>query len=184
MADMEKSQDEVVLSSKDTSVELKTQLESEPTPQRKVESFETANGSEYSYDETGRTVRHKTVTGERFEKQDLTVFAKLDHFGAQKILRAYRKQGEPERGVDIIEEAHDGKVEIVRSLEEIIDPSRLFIGVHVDGQVVAMYPASLYPEIGDSVYDTRAYQAEGMDDDKWRVERHLGNEVTKINYKD
>jgi activator of 2-hydroxyglutaryl-CoA dehydratase len=40
-----------------------------------VEKFRTAQGSIYTYDETDRTTRFKTATGEQHETQDVTVFA-------------------------------------------------------------------------------------------------------------
>ena len=152
-------------------------------PQDTVASFETDHGSVYTYDDTGRTSRYKTATGEQHEAQDVTVFVSLSPDETQQVLRAYRPglpTAERNAKVYVIEQTDEITGTIIRTRDQIENPVSLFLASIVDGTVQLRSRASLFPQIGAHVFDTRHFQA---DDGNSYTERHLGNKVSKINYK-
>lgn len=158
------------------------QTKVQETPPKKVRSFQTAQGSVYTYDNQGRTTRFKTSTGEQDHVQDITVFVELTPEQEQKFLEAYRHTSPESRDkkIYVLERQPDNTPRIVRKLEDVKDPSKLYLGIVQGGQVIGTKEATLIPTIGYQVFDTRHYQENG----EWKTERHLGNKVTKIDYID
>lgn len=157
------------------------QKESLPQPQETVESFETAQGSVYEYDKTGHSSRFKTSTGEQMDPQDITVFVDLSLDQQQDVLSAYRTRDLTQKTkVYVVERQEDDSAKIIRNKEELKNPSDLYLAIFKDGVMAENMPASLFPKIGSNVFDTRHFK----DGRQWMTERHLGNKVTKINYKD
>jgi hypothetical protein len=145
-----------------------------------VKSFETAHGSVYSYGEDGRTSRFKTETGEQMETQDITVFAHLTLDQQQDVLEAYRAKNPLEKTkVYVVERQEDGLPKIVRATGDISHPTELFLAIYRNRQMAENVPVSLIPKVGANVFDTRHYLKDGV----WMTERHLGNKVTKVNYR-
>ena len=153
-----------------------TELEdSSEIPQ--IARFSTAKGSVYSYDAEGKTTRFKATTGEQHERQDLTLFLPLTPEQKQKFLDATHLET---RKVYAVERLPDDSYRILRDVSGIGDPNRVYLGVFKDGKMLGANPAFLHPVVGYNVFDTRHYQ----EDSKWLTERHLGNRVTEITYKD
>lgn len=145
-----------------------------------VESFETARGSVYIYDAEGRTTRFKTATGEPHDTQDITVFAHMTPEQRQKVSDAYRIENQAEETrVYVVERQEDGQPKVVRKVEDVTRPSELFLTVSRNGRMAGSVRASLMPEVGTTVFDARHFLKDGV----WETERHLGHEVTKINYR-
>lgn len=150
-------------------------------PQDIVASFETAQGSVYTYNETGQTTHYKTVTGEQMVPQDITVFAYLDIQQNQDFLAAYRTNDQLQKTkVYVVERQPDDRPKIIRKIDEVQYPEGLHLAIFKDGVMDENVPATLFPRVGANVFDTRHFQQDGT----WKTERHLGNKVTKINYRD
>lgn len=150
-------------------------------PQQTIDSFETAKGSIYDYNEGGQTTRYKTATGEKMATQDLTVFAPLSLQQEQDLLVAYRtKNPTQETKVYVVERQPDDTATIVRSVDQVRNPGMLYLAISRDGKIAENVPATLFPKVGFNVFDTRHFKQDGT----WMTERHLGNKVTKINYKE
>jgi predicted NAD-dependent protein-ADP-ribosyltransferase YbiA (DUF1768 family) len=138
-----------------------------------VESFETAKGSVYTVLPNGKTQRFKTATGEQNEPNDLIVFVKFENAQQeQDFLYAQNRQ--------------DGKkLYVVDSAGNVYDTNEQVKGKDVklaiikDGKVIETVETSLEPKIGYNTFDQRRYDEKG---EKYRS-THLGNKVTKINYK-
>jgi hypothetical protein len=138
-----------------------------------IESFETAKGSVYTVLPNGKTQRFKTATGEQNEPNDLIVFVKFkDAQQEQDFLSAQNRQ--------------DGKkLYVVDSAGNVYDTNEQVKGKDVklaiikDGKVIETVETSLEPKIGYNTFDQRRYEEKG---EKYRS-THLGNKVTKINYK-
>lgn len=151
-----------------------------PRPQDQVVSFQTAQGSVYTYSENGQTARFKTATGEQMQPQDITVFATLTPEQEQDILLAYRSKHPTQKTkVYVVERQPDDSPKIIRRVDQVVKPDALYLAIFRDGAMAENVPASLYPQIGANVFDTRHFQQ----GDVWMTERHLGNKVTDITYK-
>ncbi|MGC1176879.1 MAG: hypothetical protein WA843_02315, partial [Candidatus Saccharimonadales bacterium] len=123
----------------------------------------------------------KTATGEQMESQDITVFANPTFEQEQDILTAYRTKNPVRKTkVYVVERQPDDSSKIIRKASEVQRPEGLYLAIFRDGVMAENMPASLFPQVGANVFDTRHYQQDGT----WMTERHLGNKVTKINYKD
>lgn len=149
-----------------------------------VEQFQTAHGSVYTYDSEGCTTRYKTATGEQHATQDITVFVDLSASEEQVFLAAYRRAGfmlDGERvRVYVTEILDTGAGKIVRSRGEVTNPERLMLTILTDKKrAVRVKRASLQPAEGLITFDTRHFVEEGVT----YTERHLGNEVVKIDYR-
>lgn len=158
-----------------------------------VDQFKTAHGSVYSYDEAGRTTRFKTIVSEQKAAQDITVFADLTRDEQRMFLPALHAEGGLRHGdavlkVYVTEKMEDGTGKIIRTRDDVGDPNRLaltMLGGHRGGTFAAedvayAKRASLQPAEGLSVFDTRHFTESGVA----MTERHLGNEVTQIDYVD
>ncbi len=153
--------------------------ESEGRPQDMVESFETAKGSIYRYDDYGRTTRFKTATGEQIETQGITVFVDPNDQQVRQIRDAYLLEGASDRTVYIVEKRPDSSAKIVRDISEVEDRRRLGLVVTRGGKPILLLPASIFPILGHHVFDMRHYEK----GDEEMTERHLGHTVSKINYR-
>jgi hypothetical protein len=153
---------------------------------RKVASFETAKGSIYTYDEDGKTTRFKPAAIARGEtpdqnRQDVTVFVHLSPDAQQKYLDAIHAHTDDptrKRKVYVVERQTDGTPRIIRDIAQITDPENVYLAALRNGLVIGSTKASIQPELGANVFDTRHY----LEQDKWLTERHLGNKVVKRNY--
>ena len=157
-----------------------------------VRSFQTAQGSIYTYDASGRTTRYKTATHEQMVPQDVTVFANLSLQQEQEFLEAHRgtvlRDGKRVK-VYVAEKQPDGTGRIIEHLDDIDYPDKLAL-VGIDGKsngrfgadnVVMAVGATLDPTLGMNTFDTRSYRdGEGT----FMRERHLGNKVTEIEHID
>jgi hypothetical protein len=150
-------------------------------PQHTVASFETGQGSVYTYSETGQTTRYKTATGEKMTPRDITVFVSLDIQQEQDVLAAYRTSDQLQKTkVYVVERQPNDRPKIIRKTDEVQYPEGLYLATFKDGVMAENIPATLFPQVGFNVFDTRHFQQDGT----WKTERHLGNKVTKINYKE
>lgn len=145
-----------------------------------VESFETARGSVYTYDDEGRTTRLKTATGELHATQDIAVFAHLTPEQQRKLSTAFRPENlDGGTKVYVVERQEDDQPKVIRAVEDVTRPSELFIAISRNGHMAGSVRASLMPEVGATVFDTRHFLEDGV----WKTERHLGHDVTRINYR-
>lgn len=144
-----------------------------------IESFTTAKGSVYTYDSEGRTSRFKTATGEQYPPQDITVFADLDPDENQEFLRAIHQPSESDQGkrVYVIELDEHKTPKIIKSLDQVKNPDNLYLSIVRDGKPLMVKHASILPEEGATVFDTRLYKT---NDGETRRERHLGNKVVDV----
>jgi hypothetical protein len=138
-----------------------------------VESFETAKGSVYTVLPDGKTQRFKTVTGEKNDPQDLIVFAKFkDAQQEQDFLSAQnRKNGQKLVVVD-----KDGNI---YNTNEEIKGKDVKLAIIKDGNIIETAETSIDPKIGYNTFDQRRFEKDGEP----VRSTHLGNKVTKINYK-
>lgn len=149
--------------------------------EKKPAGFMTANGSLYTYDDTGRTTRHKTATGEQMPRQDITVFAYMTDEESQMFLDAiHATTGDPETDwiARIVERNEDSTVKVVNDINEVSRPDSLYLIVTRGPKVLQHVKASAMPVEGMNVFDMRHYQKGS----ELRSERHLGNKVVKISY--
>ena len=138
-----------------------------------IESFETSKGSVYTVLPNGKTQRFKTATSELNEPNDLIVFVKFKNSKQeQDFLSAQNRQ--------------DGqKLYVIDSKGNVYDTNEQVKGKDVklaiikDGKVIETVETSLEPKEGYNTFDQRRYEEKG---EKYRS-THLGNKVTKINYK-
>jgi hypothetical protein len=155
---------------------------------RKVSSFETAKGSVYTYDENGKTTRFKPRAIDRGEnpqneRQDITVFVQLTPEAQRKyldVIHAHADDPAKKRKVYVVEKQPDGTPRILRDIAQITNPDEVYLTAMRNGLVIGATKASIQPEVGAHVFDTRQYE----DDGKTYTERHLGNKVVKINYEE
>lgn len=143
---------------------------------KKVESFETAKGSVYTYDDEGHSTRFKTATGEKLEKQNITVFFDMSPQEEQVLLKAFTDETQ---NVDIVENQSDGTIKIIRRIEDISNPDEINFSIIKGGKVVSAKKATLIPQNGLSVFESQDFLENG----KVLAKRHLGNRVVKINYR-
>lgn len=152
-------------------IELSTEVSK---PSGVVESFETSKGSVYTVLPDGRTQRFKTKTNEQKEPQDLTVFAKFEGQKEDDYLQAlHGVNGETVHVAGII----DGKVQEIKTNDEAAKAEGIkIIIVDKDGKMVSKVDATIKPTEGYTVFDQRKVGENSY-------EKHIGNEVSKINYK-
>jgi len=145
---------------------------------RPVENFTTGRGSVYTYDNEGKTTRFKTATSEQHARQDIMVFVNLNVQEEQDYVDAYRNSTGK---VYVVEKMTDNSPKIIRDVSEVSDKNNLYLAIMVDGKITKLKKASNKPVEGYNTFDARWYQ-----DKKGQTmaDRHLGNKVKKINYKD
>lgn len=144
-----------------------------------IKSFKTAQGSVYTYDSEGKTTRFKTATGEKMERQDITVFVDLTPDEEQEVLRGYLHKEDDNIKVYVLEvEQSDKPPRIIRDINQVKDSGKIALGVLKNGSWSLFKKASVTPIVGWSVFDHKHYQKNG----DWFSDRHLGNKVTEINY--
>lgn len=138
-----------------------------------IESFETAKGSVYTVLPDGKTQRFKTATGEKNDPQDLIVFAKFkDSQQEQDFLSAQnRKDGQKLVVVD-----KDGNI---YNTNEEVKGKDVKLAIIKDGNIIDTAETSIDPKIGYNTFDQRRFEKDGEP----VRSTHLGNKVTKINYK-
>jgi hypothetical protein len=142
-------------------------------PFSNIESFETAKGSVYTVLPDGRTQRFKTATNELNEPYDLIVFVK------------FKNAEEEQEFLEAQNRLNGQKLYIVDSEGNIYNTNKEALGKDVklvivkDDKVIKSVETSLEPKIGYNTFDQRRYEENG---EKYRS-THLGNKVTKINYK-
>jgi hypothetical protein len=138
-----------------------------------VESFETSKGSVYTVLPDGRTQRFKTATKELNEPNDLIVFVKFKNAQQeQDFLSAQNRQnGQKLYVIDSKGNKYD--------TNEQVKGKDVRLAIVKDGKVVETVETSLEPKIGYNTFDQRRYTEKG---EGYRS-THLGNKVTKINYK-
>lgn len=161
-----------------------------------VEKFRTAQGSVYEYDETGRTTRFKTATGEQHETQDVAVFADMSLDEQQDFLAVlYGDESKPrpdgkKLSVRLGEKLPDGRGKVINSRDDIGNPNALAIAIlngrNQDGtftkdNVEQARRVTLQPAVGLNAFDTRKFKDV---DGQWKRELHLGNRVNEIKYAD
>jgi len=141
-------------------------------------SFVTEKGSKYTYDEEGRTVRHKLTSGETLEPQDVTVFVDFDDEEGQKVNDSIHSENpELKRKIYVIERGEDNQPKVIRNFSDVENPDNLYLGLFKDGKMVGSKKATLKPTMGNTVFDTRHFQDESGE---WQTERHLGHKVIDI----
>jgi len=146
-------------------------------------SFETEKGSIYTYDDEGKTSRFKKVTGEHESRSDITVFVDLNPEEEQLVLKAYRHLEDKYKvlKVYVYEKQPDDTAKVIEKREDIKYTDNLGLGIFnkSTNKWIFYREASLNPIIGNDVFDVKYYKNDlGRD----VVARHLGNNVTKINY--
>jgi hypothetical protein len=141
-------------------------------------AFRTAQGSVYRYDDEGKTTRYKTASGEKKERQDITVFVPLTLEEEQDYLEAYNPALQGKKKVYVLERQPDDSAKIVRDVAQVTNPESVYLGIVENGQIVKTNHASLEPIVGSSVFDTKQFKQAGQT----FTERHLGNKVTEIAY--
>ncbi|MEX2013828.1 MAG: hypothetical protein WD896_00545 [Parcubacteria group bacterium] len=148
-----------------------------------VDSFITAKGSVYQYDEEGRTTRYKTATQEQHRPQDLAVFLDLSLEHEQEILESLHSKDPNVKGkVYVIERQPDNSPKIIRKREDISNPAALYLGIFDEKMGMRWaHSASLEPAVGSNVFDTARHYDE--DGNYIETERHLGNKVVDIRYR-
>jgi len=109
------------------------------------------------------------------------VFVRLTPEGRQLYVDAIHSHcDDPTKNkkVYVVEPLPNGSPRIIRTPHDVKDPHNIFLAALQNDQVIGATRASLEPELGANVFDTRHYQENGQ----WYTERHLGNEVTEIHY--
>lgn len=148
------------------------------TSTKQPESFETSQGSIYKYLPDGRTQRYKTAEGKGYDPQDLTSFVKFkDLEQEQRFLSGVQEGYRNGTKVYLIDK--NGKI-YNRNEEAAGKDVKLALVNYKTGEVIETAKTTLTPEKGYKVFDQRRYK-EGSQEFR---EKHLGNEITKINYKD
>lgn len=155
-------------------------MDVEPTKKeivnKAVKSFETAKGSIYTYDKTGKTLRYKTIDQEWQEQMDITVFVSTDENTKAKIFDAYTTPNK--FNFHLVEIRGNNQIPIY-GLEDIKNPENLRFGVFNIPKNKWSFAgkASLTPTVGAIVYERGKFE-----NDSKKFLHHLGHEVTKINY--
>lgn len=138
-----------------------------------VESFETSKGSVYTVLADGRVERFKTVANEKHEPAELIVFVKFDNEDQEEdFLSAQNRLG----GMKLY--VIDSEGNIYNKNSEVAGKN-VKLAIIKDDKVLAAIDASTEPKIGYNTFDQRRFEENGQ---KFRS-THLGNTVTKINYK-
>ncbi len=141
----------------------------------RVESFETAKGSQYVYEADGKT-RRTTKSGEKNEAQDLIVFSKFgDADQEQRFLQGVQRSEETGTKVYVID--RDGKVYDTNEQVKGKDV-RLALVETATGKILEIADTKQEPTVGYSTFDQRRFDEDGVA----KREKHIGNPVAKINY--
>lgn len=164
-----------------STVDINGELVETFRPQDSVVSFTTSRGSVYTYDENGHTTRFKTVTGEEYPKQDITVFVDAGVRDVGAVAASYLLRSSTEgTKIQVAEQQPDGQTKIVIDIKDVQYPDNIVLATFKDGQILKSKPASLSPAVGKYVFDTRHFDDNGT----LKTERHLGHKVTSIRYKE
>jgi hypothetical protein len=138
-----------------------------------IESFETSKGSVYTVLPDGKVERFKTAANEKHEPAELIVFVKFDNSDQEEdFLSAQNRQG----GMKLY--VIDAEGNIYNKNSEVAGKN-VKLAIIKDDKVLAAIDASTEPKIGYNTFDQRRFEKDG---EKYRS-THLGNDVTKINYK-
>jgi hypothetical protein len=146
-------------------------------PLYNIESFETAMGSVYTVLPDGRTQRFKTAIGKQSEPNDLIVFVKFtDDAQEQRFLRGVHDDNSGTK-VYVI----DNQGTKYSKNSDIRGKDVKFALVNPEtGVVLETVETKQEPTVGYNTYDERRFTENG---DQYRS-KHIGNKVTKINYKE
>ncbi|MEO8863031.1 MAG: hypothetical protein ABI354_01780 [Candidatus Saccharimonadales bacterium] len=146
-------------------------------PQDTIESFTTARGSIYTYDEDGHTTRFKTATSQEQPKQDLTVFVEVGPRDVGTVAAAYLFRGINEATkIEVVEIQPDGQPRVVTDAAEVTLPGSLRVATFKGTRMVKNRPASLFPQPGLYTFDSRRFDEGGVT----RTERHLGHKIISV----
>lgn len=142
-----------------------------------IESFVTSKGSIYKYLPDGRTQRYKTVEGKEHDPQDLTSFVKFsDPDQEQRFLSGIQESDKSNTKVYLIDKT--GRIYDTNEEAKGKDVKLALVNPKT-GEVIETAKTSMDPQKGYQVFDQRRFK-EG--EHKFR-EKHIGNEITEINYK-
>lgn len=158
----------------------KTKVEEALEELRKIDSFTTERGSVYKYDNEGHTTREKKISGENFDPQDITVFVDLSFQEWEEFKNAYSPMKKPGEKVYILERQLDDSPKIIRNINDVSDPGRLYLAITANGTIDKLKKANLIPSKGLYVFDTRHFEKDG----EVFTERHIGHKITEIIYKE
>lgn len=149
---------------------------SAPEGPKKVKSFKTSQGSIYIYDNEGKTTRLKYGRDLR-PRKDLTVFVDLTSQEKDELLDTLHFSKDEK--VEILEKRPDGTFVARRDIAQVENPDEIYVGIMKDSQATFNKKASIQPHIGASVFEVgRGTEQDG----KEIIRRHLGHEVTEIEY--
>ena len=163
---------------------------------KEIDFIETAKGSTYNYLPNGRTQRYKKAEGKHYEPQDTLVFIP-DYKTIQKIAtKGLMETGvfggnETEYHQEMLNYLHRGIITIINSNGKILktkeqinaEKGNIFLAFQKTGkerEVDFTVPVSTSPRLGYYTFDTRKFK---KGEEEMR-ERHIGNKVVKIGYKD
>lgn len=158
-----------------------------------IDIVETANGSIYKYLSDGRTQRYKTAEKKTYEPQNALVYVPpydwvqknapekiRDMFGDneliyESIILSY-VQGKEKKSYII-----NSKGEKLETNEQFLQTEGpLFLALGDRNKIDLCIPVSMTPKLGHCTYDTTKYR----DGEQYFREKHFGNKVVKITYKD
>jgi hypothetical protein len=156
------------------------EIEDSKEIEKKIESFKTAKGSIYQVDEKGRTTRFKTATNEQDKQENLTVYVPISE-GVEKdyLMALHTDIVDGYINVFVLQPKEDSQgYETVWDIDDVRDPSKVYLAIIKDGEMTRGNQASLKPEIGYNVYETSL-----INKGKRNIAtRHLGSKVTEIHY--
>lgn len=165
-------------SSKDDITDLYNKYNPPATPKStgslsNVESFETSQGSIYNVLPNGKTQRFKTATGELNEPNDLIVFVKFNNAQQEQDFLAAQNRLDDHKLYVVDDEGN------IYNTNEQVAGKDVKLVIVKNGKIIQTVETSLAPIIGYNTFDQRRYEENG---EGYRS-THLGNKVTKINYK-
>ena len=159
-----------------------------------IESIETAKGSRYRYLQDGKTQRFKKVEGKQYEPQDALVFIPdwetIKRIAPEKILKGgILGENETQYHQELLNYQHRGRISITDSNGNVLRTNKqidnekgmIFLAFQKKGSKTADFiiPVSTTPQLGYYTFDRRTYEKGGEN----LTEKHIGNKVVKINYK-
>ncbi len=155
----------------------------------------TSHGSRYMYLPDGRTQRHKKVTNEVHDPQDLLVFIPMFDLikkqglefypsiftGIENEVQFHQMLLEYGQHKDKTIRAMDKKSKEIFTNKEAKEAEKVFLAFvdKLDKNNSFSLPVSIVPKIGYNSFDTRKFINENG---KSMRERHIGNKVTEIVY--
>lgn len=169
-------------------------IETAVEEEKEIDHIVTAKGSVYTYLPDGTTQRYKKVENKDYEPQSALVFipdyetlknSAPDSFKIEETLG----ENELQYMQILLGYLHiqgqtfimNEKKEAIYTNDDVQKADRVYLafvnGTHDDFAI----PVSKKPKVGFSTYDTRVYTNEEGNE---RVERHIGNKVVEIVYKD